>query len=268
MYHTIIPVYNGSFTIKFGHLGDGEEFSLPKFENICSFVFLVIDEEGDAVLVDTGFNEDHIPGHGSYATRDKKDTICEALTAKGYEAGSIATVVQTHLHWDHTGGMRHFPGAQFYVQASEFSGFDHLNPNEETYFCPAHWIDLLSQIKPVNGEHQLKPGLKLIPTGAHSFGHQLVQVETKNGTILLLGDATLDYSLLWQMLPQEYWDLFRKGPGKNFYWDETVLPQIKDWLKKQNTGVISPTRDLTLDEIKQLGDQLYFTHDPRLLKTV
>ena len=64
MYHKVIPVYNGNFTVEFGRFSELDQVKQTNF-NIHSFVFLIIDETGDAVVVDTGFDIDNIFGFGS-----------------------------------------------------------------------------------------------------------------------------------------------------------------------------------------------------------
>jgi glyoxylase-like metal-dependent hydrolase (beta-lactamase superfamily II) len=60
--------------------------------------------------------------HAEVAARRKRDYLREpaqGLAALGIEAASIRDVILTHFHYDHVGGYRAFPDAQFHVQDAE-----------------------------------------------------------------------------------------------------------------------------------------------------
>ena len=262
MYHTIIPVYNGTFTVSFS---GAVNTRLPRVENIPSYVFLITDENNDAVLVDTGFRMDWIAGNRSTGIRDECQELVNALCELGYPPDRIKTVIQTHLHWDHAAGMDCFQDADFYLQAQELIGLLNLNPNEETYYIPGHWMHLFPRIKLVNGTYKLKDGLTLMFTGGHSPGHQVAVVETRNGTVILGGDAPFNYDSLWQMIPDEYWKMYRNGPGQRFYWNENVIPAIREFLESRNLLYSERPVPVSPSDLKKAGRCL-FSHDPGLNK--
>ncbi len=261
MYHTIMPVFNGYFSVRFEGQGGS---ALRAVENIPSFVFLVVDEDGGAVLVDTGFARDHIPGLGSTFERSPEEELPQMLAARGFDAAAVKNVVQTHIHWDHTGGMKHLTAARFFIQYYDFMQLLHLNPNEETYYCPAHWLPALPRVEIVHGVHELKPGLTLIPTGGHTHGHQAVRVNTRQGTVVLAGDAPFNYDMLWKAVPAEYWKMYREGAGARFYWNADVLPFIEKWIADRGLDVAYEHRPVPWKEIQKMGDRVIFSHDGSL----
>ncbi|MEA1961262.1 MAG: MBL fold metallo-hydrolase, partial [Bacillota bacterium] len=201
MFYTIYPLYNGNFSVVFKTISQ----NLPELKNIPSFAFLLQHEDGELILVDTGFAINHIPGVNSKGNREPEQELHNAVRALGFDPLSISTVILTHLHWDHTAGMYLFPNATFCIQGEEFRSLFSLNPNEETYYAPAHWLPLLSCIHLVEGNIELRPGLRLIVTGEHTAGHQVVEVQTKEGLYLLGGDAPFNYDQLWKLIPPEGW---------------------------------------------------------------
>lgn len=257
MYHTIYPLFNGCFNILMK--------SARSMENIHCFAFLIVDENGEAVLVDTGFDPEGIPGANTSSSQIGEQRIKAVIAKKGFDPSQVNEVIMTHIHWDHTAGMPDFPQARFYVQADEFRGLLQLNPNEETYFSPAHWLHLLPNIELIHGHREIKPGLKVIQSGGHTNGHQLVEVQTKSGPVYLIGDSPFNYDLLWAQIPPDRWQHFREGVGKKFYWEEGVLETLKAWLKERDC--LSPVQSQTLPwpEIKKMGSRLLMSHDPRLL---
>lgn len=258
MYHTIYPLFNGCFNIIFK--------SARSMENIHCFAFLVVDETGEAVLVDTGFDPKGIPGANTSSTQTGEQRIKVAIEKLGFDSSHVKDVIMTHIHWDHTAGMPDFPQARFYVQANEFRGLLQLNPNEETYFSPSHWLPLLPNIELMQGNREIKPGLKVIQSGGHTSGHQLVEVQTKSGPVYLIGDSPFNYDQLWAKIPPERWQSFREGVGKKFYWEEGVLDTIKTWLKEHDCSGPVQGQAVPWPEIKNFGPRLLMAHDARLLK--
>jgi glyoxylase-like metal-dependent hydrolase (beta-lactamase superfamily II) len=157
--------------------------------------------------------------------------------------------------------MSRFRNARFFVQARELYGFLMLRPNEETYFCPAHWLHLLPRIVLINGDYELKPGIELIFTGGHSQGHQVLKVQTEAGNVVLSGDINFDYDNLWKTIPPSYWEAFRKREGGKFYWSKDVLPTIETWLAGRENRDADPPPTRRFLEIKSLGDRLLSSHD-------
>lgn len=258
MNHTIYPLFNGCFNILMK--------SARSMEDIHCFAFLVVDENGEAILVDTGFDPDAIPGANTYHNQTEELRVRSAIEKLGFNPDGIKDVIMTHIHWDHTAGMPEFPQARFLFQADEFRGLLQLNPNEETYFNPSHWLHLLPNMELIEGNREIKPGLKVIHSGGHTWGHQLVEVQTKEGLVHLIGDSPFNYDMLWKQIPPKSWQRFREGVGARFYWEEGVLDTIESWLKEYNcTGPVE-RQAIPWREIKKLGSRLLMGHDPRLLK--
>jgi len=234
-------------------------------ENIHNFAFLLVGEDGEMVLVDSGFSPSFIPGLKTAFMRGPEHEIPAAIENLGFDPSQVKQVIMTHLHWDHTAAMQAFAGADFFIQANEFRGLLQLNPNEETYYCPGDWLDLLPRINLIEGDYELRPGIKLIHSGGHTRGHQLVEVQTKSGTVILAGDVPVNYDTFWKMISPEGWKAFREGPGARFYWHENILPTIRAWLEEQNKLAPVSGPIVSWKEIKKSGARLLTSHDPRNL---
>src|SRR5215469_3056373 len=75
------------------------------------YYFWVIRDTGadpSVIVVDTGFS----PEAGRRRKRDGHYTPADVLPSLGIAPESVRTVVVTHAHWDHTGNLSKFPGAQ------------------------------------------------------------------------------------------------------------------------------------------------------------
>src|SRR5712691_4963002 len=97
----------------------------------------------------------------------------------------VACVINTHLHFDHCGGNRLFPGVPIHVQARELADARSLDN-----YTIREWVDFdgATYVEHV-GEVELLPGIRMLPAPGHTDGHQVVVVETDAGTNVLGGDV-------------------------------------------------------------------------------
>ena len=97
----------------------------------------------------------------------------------------VACVINTHLHFDHCGGNRLFPGVPIHVQARELADARLLDG-----YTIRDWVDFDgATYVEHDGEVELLPGIRLLPAPGHSDGHQAVVVETEAGTNVIGGDV-------------------------------------------------------------------------------
>jgi N-acyl homoserine lactone hydrolase len=102
----------------------------------------------------------------------------------------VAAVVNTHLHFDHCGGNRLFPGVPIHVQRRELADAR----SEEDYTVP-EWVDFAgATYVEHDGEAEILPGVQLLPAPGHTAGHQIVLVETDEGPIVLGGDVGYSFA--------------------------------------------------------------------------
>lgn len=146
---------------------------------------------GETILVDTGPPLDEGRRRGLYGIR----TIDDALRAEGVSASQIDTVILTHLHWDHASSADRFAGAQFYVQRSEvnfFLGSAHEHPATARFFSHREMLGRLlasDRVRIVDGELQLRDGIRLMRVGGHTPGTQIVVVDRPEGLAVIASDA-------------------------------------------------------------------------------
>jgi N-acyl homoserine lactone hydrolase len=145
----------------------------------------VIDHPDGRVLVDTGMTE----LHPAVADMDPR---LRPLSEQDIDLAGIDIVVNTHLHFDHCGGNRLFAGKPIYVQRQELD--DALGEEEYTI---REWVEAPGvQYVPVDGELELLPGLRLLPTPGHTRGSQVVVVEAGGRPVVVAGDTVVFHSEL------------------------------------------------------------------------
>jgi N-acyl homoserine lactone hydrolase len=97
----------------------------------------------------------------------------------------VAVVVNTHLHFDHCGGNRLFPGLPIHVQRRELA-----DARTKDDYTIREWVDFDGATYVEHeGEAEPLPGIRLLPAPGHTDGHQVVVVETDAGTNVLGGDV-------------------------------------------------------------------------------
>ena len=162
---------------------------------------LLIETTSGRVLVETG-----IGTRLDEKTRTMRSYdgpwIVDALETAGFLPESIGAVAMSHLHFDHAGGLlradgeRAFPHAKIIAQKAEWEVALSGNPRlVASYVQPElRLVETWGKQGWVDGEHEIMPGVTVVPTGGHSTGHQAVIVRgTGDGarTLAFFGDLMM-----------------------------------------------------------------------------
>jgi N-acyl homoserine lactone hydrolase len=140
----------------------------------------VIDHPDARVLVDTGLTE----LHPAVADMDPR---LRPLNEQDFDLAGIDIVVNTHLHYDHCGGNHLFAGKPIHVQARELADARSLDS-----YTIREWVDFDgATYVEHDGEIELLPGIRLLPTPGHTDGHQSVLVETGRRPVVVGGDVAV-----------------------------------------------------------------------------
>ncbi len=156
------------------------------------FIWLIRSADGRHVVVDTGFSATAAARRGRTLLR----CPTEGLSRLSVDAGSVADVVITHLHYDHAGGVDRFPRARFWLQQREmaFSTGKYMchpffrlayEPGEVQAMVQSVFDD---RVQFVDGDHALMDGVSLHWVGGHTAGLQVVRVHTAAGWVVLASD--------------------------------------------------------------------------------
>jgi glyoxylase-like metal-dependent hydrolase (beta-lactamase superfamily II) len=139
------------------------------------------------------------------------ETLSAGLRSLGYEPEHVTTVVLSHLHQDHIGGIADLPKARILVSAAEWAELDASSP-EPRGFLVRHirlpglvWEQVSptptedESIAPFTSAHDLfgDGRLLLLPTPGHTAG-SLSMLLRQDGLppMLFVGDLTYDVDLL------------------------------------------------------------------------
>ncbi len=163
---------------------------------------LLVEGRGKRTLIETG-NGDKFPARERdiYGI-DHDQSIERNLRDIGVEPESIDYVVMTHLHFDHSGGTTKrtaagsvepvFKRARHVIQRGEYEDATHPHERNRASYLAENFAPLAEAqlLELVDGEHQLAPGVRVIPTPGHTAHHQSVLIDDGHGhKALFLGDV-------------------------------------------------------------------------------
>lgn len=189
------------------YLFDSGTLGLGGFEVPVPF-FLIRHPRGD-VIVDGGnplaVARDPHAHWGAladqFAVRMTEEQHCAAqLRRLGIDPRSVAHIVQTHLHIDHTGALGHFPNASVAVHVRELEAARAARSPVETGYVREDYDRPELRWQVADGEVDLfgDGAIRLLETPGHSAGHMSVLLGLeKTGAVLLTADAA-DNRAQWE----------------------------------------------------------------------
>ncbi len=217
-----------------------------RFRPIPVFVWVIEHPEG-VIVVDTGLcaamqDSAYFPRvqrpywQSQYRFHvQPEEEIGPRLRSVGIAPGDVRWVVLTHTHFDHTGGLHHFPHANVLFTAREYR--DAMALRSAHFALPEKWPGSLvpyevafgpSSLGAFSQSHTLTRAgdVHVVPTPGHTPGHQSVIVQTDDMLCFLGGDTSFDQAalvenlvdaptvnrFLWQDTRQRILDYARSAP--------------------------------------------------------
>ena len=191
---------------------------------------ILLQYQGENILIDTGIGTSKMTNkqrRNAGVTRDT--TVEESLQALGLTAADIDTIIQTHMHNDHAGGLTKlvnetlkpvFSNATIYMNEIEWD--EVRNPNERTTgtYLKDNWQPVLDQVVTFSDKLELNDAITLHHTGGHSRGHSIVVIAQNDETMIHMGDllmTTAHLNPLWVPAVDDY--------------PMTSIEQKKKWLE-------------------------------------
>lgn len=188
---------------------------------------LLIEHDAGPILIDTGVgnkeSDKFIDIYGVENAGAAGPTRLEdALAELGIAPGDVTYVVNTHLHFDHAGGDTvdrgaaetaraagvriepAFPNATYVVNRGELEFASKTNERTAGSYL-AHNFDPITEAgrwRLAEGETEIVPGVRLLPTPGHVPYHQSVLIENGGETACFLADlipTTAHAPLPWIM---------------------------------------------------------------------
>lgn len=165
----------------------------------------VLRRGAEVILVDTGYDAQEARERGRPIQMDPRS----ALAPLGITAEEVGTVIVTHLHYDHAGGLHLFPNATLHLQAAEVAfatGPCMCHAGLQAPFTALHICEVIKrlyagQVVFYEGDSEVAEGVTVHAIGGHSRGLQCVRVRTEAGWMVLASDAAHYYENVFARRP-------------------------------------------------------------------
>jgi glyoxylase-like metal-dependent hydrolase (beta-lactamase superfamily II) len=187
--------------------------NLPTDQITTPYSYLYINTGEHRVLVDTGAGDYLAPRTGK---------LPQNMDAAGIDPSQIDTVIFTHAHPDHIGGVVDDTGkaiyseAEYYISKGEWSfWFSEISreraPDKFISFARKHLEPVQDRVKLLEGESQVVAGVRAIPAPGHTPGHMVVLVSSGGEQLLYIGDTVVhplhlehpDWYPIYDISPEE-----------------------------------------------------------------
>jgi glyoxylase-like metal-dependent hydrolase (beta-lactamase superfamily II) len=179
----------------------------------------LIEHDDGLVLIETGIgNKESAKFQDIYgvenAGADGRTALEDGLRLAGYRPEDVAIVIDTHLHFDHAGGNTYrdrdgkvqltFPRARYVVQAGEYHYATHTNERTAGSYFDHNFVPVQEAgvFDLVEGEREIVPGIRVIPTPGHTPHHQSVLLDSGGERACILADlapTSVHLPLAWIM---------------------------------------------------------------------
>ncbi|MDV7142373.1 N-acyl homoserine lactonase family protein [Tropicimonas sp. TH_r6] len=169
----------------------------PTAPHAMDYFIWVLQDGTRTILVDTGYDS----AEGARRDRPIRMDPVEALAPLDIRPDAVDTLIVTHLHYDHAGGLHLFPNAKLHIQEVEMAYATGAcmcheamrHPFTADHICEAVKRVYAGRVVFYDGFGQVAPGVTVHRIGGHSRGLQAVRVETDAGALCLASDAAHYY---------------------------------------------------------------------------
>jgi glyoxylase-like metal-dependent hydrolase (beta-lactamase superfamily II) len=166
---------------------------------------ILVEHDDGLVLIDCGAGNKETPKFlDIYGIENEgangRTALEDALAKLGHSPQDIRIVIDSHLHFDHGGGNTYrdeagvvrptFPNARYVVQRGELEYASHTNERTAASYLPHNFAPVAEAglFDLVEGEREIVPGIRVLPTPGHVPFHQGILLESKGERAFFLGD--------------------------------------------------------------------------------
>jgi glyoxylase-like metal-dependent hydrolase (beta-lactamase superfamily II) len=173
---------------------------------VLPYCYGILKSDDHLAVVDTGFDNVELGQvmANTYGVTDWQPPEV-VMSRLGFSPEDVDTVILTHNHFDHAGGVRFFPNAHVYLQAREVHNYLYAKglPHRMQWLTTATDPDLVlylvermteGKLTLLDGEAEVLPGVRAVPAhDTHTAGSQYVTLDQHDGRWLLAGDNCYTY---------------------------------------------------------------------------
>lgn len=192
---------------------------LPADEsNRCQFGMrcLLVEHDVGLILIDTGAGNKEDPKfYDIYGIENpgQPTLLEEGIRAAGFTPEDVTLVINSHLHFDHAGGNTikdatgtrpALPKARYVMQRGEYEYATHTNERTAASYFRHNFVPLVEAglVDFLDGEQEIVPGIRGIPTPGHTPFHQSLLIESAGEQAFYIADlapTAVHLPLAWIM---------------------------------------------------------------------
>jgi glyoxylase-like metal-dependent hydrolase (beta-lactamase superfamily II) len=158
------------------------------------FTIMAVKSPRGVVLIDSAT--------GGQTGGPKAGLVMQSMAAAGIDPKAVKTIVVSHFHGDHIFGLmakdtnaQIFPDAEIIVPAAELKWWtqpiDSIpQPRRGNAQRVQATLQNWKNVRPVDGEAELAPGVRAIPAFGHTQGHTAHLISSGGSQLLVTADAT------------------------------------------------------------------------------
>ncbi len=175
----------------------------------------ILIQTGDKnILIDSGIGKDKLTDkeRRNFGV-DYESDIDASLKAFSLTTADIDIVLMSHMHFDHAAGLTYsngdsvFENAIHVLQQDERHEFQSPNMRSQSTYWPKNNGDFKNNLILFEKEIEIYPGIKMIHTGGHSYGHSIITIESNGEKAVHMADifpTTAHKNPLWVTAYDDY----------------------------------------------------------------
>ena len=164
---------------------------------------LLVRDADHVVLIETGAGPKLTERQKEIFGIDAPPRLLDELRARGVRPEQVTLVVNTHLHFDHSGGNTYrdgdrvvptFPRASYVFQRLEWEDATHPNERTRGSYLPDDYapLEAAGKLELVDEAVEILPGIRLDRVQGHTRGTQTVRVSDGGATLFFTSDFMPD----------------------------------------------------------------------------
>lgn len=223
--------------VLWGKVTTPDEQNRIRVQTNCLFV----ESGNERILIETGMGEKWTEKQAKIYGVNRQQPFAQTLfETTGYQPEDITIIVNTHLHFDHSGGntkfdahgkiVAAFSNARYFVSQYEFIHAENPTDRDRASYLPENWQPLMEsgQLELKDDLYEVVPNLRMETMRGHNESMQCVRISSNNQTFYSFSDlipTTAHLPLPWIM----GYDLFPLDTLAN---KKLLLPQAlsENWL--------------------------------------
>jgi glyoxylase-like metal-dependent hydrolase (beta-lactamase superfamily II) len=138
--------------------------------------------------------EDFQAGGEQFADVQDKTSFEDGLAEWGLKPEDIDIIILTHLHWDHIMNADKCVNAEIIVQEIEWKFALNSPPIQQFAYAPRQYYENMRNIRLVNGDVEIVPGVRVVFSPGHTPGGQSVVVNTSQGEYAITGFCAIEHN--------------------------------------------------------------------------